>query len=90
MDEKHINLNRAHPSSEQIQDRQDFNYVLENALLMRPKRTNRPLFYGAIGLSTISLLIGISFILLTKKNDKKNTLTTTHFISQHDKKISQE
>jgi hypothetical protein len=54
-------IDRQLPSSESIANRRNFNEILD--ALPKKKSINSPWFYGAIGFSTVFLLILLNFFI---------------------------
>ncbi|MFN5784815.1 MAG: hypothetical protein ACK457_02540 [Flavobacteriia bacterium] len=69
MEIKKVNLDRAKLSNTYIQERQDFNKVLQNARLTQLSISKSPWFYGVFGLSSVAA----ATILLTDFDDKNTT-----------------
>lgn len=68
MEIKKVNLDREQLSSAHIEQKQNFQQVLENAKMAKPPIWKSPWFYGAIGLSSMAITV----ISVSEFNNKSN------------------
>ncbi len=73
MKQHNIYFDREVLSSEYIESKRDFNTILQKSAVIQNKRLNSPWFYGAIGLSSIFLVSGLTVL----NNDIANEELTT-------------
>lgn len=76
MEIKKVTLDRSKVSSSYIEQKQDFDKVLNNVKLMKSPTWKSPWFYGAVGLSSVAIA-AISLSSFNKENtlnEKKTTL----------------
>ncbi len=76
MEIKKVNLDRVYLSSSQIEQKQNFQFILNCAKMTKPPTRNSPLFYGAIGLSSIAAA-AISSAEEINKYDLNDKITTS-------------
>ncbi len=69
-----INVGRKKLSSDYIQSKQSFETVLKGAKISKQSFWTSPLFYGAIGLGGIAIVVGYEFI--TAENSIHDTIIT--------------
>ena len=76
MEIKKVNLDRMYLTSSHIEHKQNFQYVLNCAKMTKLPARNSPLFYGAIGLSTVAFAV-ISSAKMMNEFDLNDKITTS-------------